>query len=142
MRGRLRQGLAFAAPTACPGRALPWLYTIARHQLADHIKDVERAGQAQELLAAAWREAMEESAEQGALDRVHAYRALADLPPNDREALLLTTWDGLAPTEAARVAGCSKAAFTVRLHRARRRLARHITLLDTHPTRPERTPTP
>ncbi|WP_374120569.1 RNA polymerase sigma factor [Streptomyces sp. AN091965] len=72
-------------------KPVPWLYTIARHQLANHLRRIEQADHAQELLTAAWREAMEKSAEEGALDRVHAYRALATLPANDREALLLTT---------------------------------------------------
>jgi DNA-directed RNA polymerase specialized sigma24 family protein len=40
-----------------------------------------------------------------------------------REAILLIAWEGLEPTAAARVVGCSAAAFRVRLHRARRRLA-------------------
>ncbi len=50
-------------------------------------------------------------------------RALAALRPIDREALLLIAWEDLDPARAARAAGCSRAAFHVRLHRARRRLA-------------------
>jgi len=49
--------------------------------------------------------------------------ALATLGERDREVLLLTAWEGLAPGEAATVLGCSRNAFAVRLHRARRRLA-------------------
>ncbi|HEX6027306.1 MAG TPA: sigma factor-like helix-turn-helix DNA-binding protein, partial [Solirubrobacter sp.] len=49
--------------------------------------------------------------------------ALAMLKPIDREALLLTAWEGLTPERAAVAAGCSRATFDVRLHRARRRLA-------------------
>ncbi|WP_172385629.1 RNA polymerase sigma factor [Streptomyces sp. MNP-20] len=123
-------------------RPVPWLYGIARHQLADHLRRIEQAHQTQDLLTAAWHEAMERSAEEGALDRVHAYRALAALAAGDREALMLTTWDGLAPADAAQVAGCSKAAFVVRLHRARRRLSQQLSRLDAHATRPERTPAP
>ena len=54
--------------------------------------------------------------------------ALARLSPADREALLLIGWEGLTNDDAATVMGCSAVAFKVRLHRARRRLAR---LLDT-----------
>jgi len=53
-------------------------------------------------------------------------RALATLRPIDREALLLTAWEDLDPARAARAAGCSRATFNVRLHRARRRLARAL----------------
>ena len=56
------------------------------------------------------------------MDRAEALTALAGLKDDDREALLLTAWDGLSADQAAAVLGCSKAAFQVRLHRARRRL--------------------
>jgi RNA polymerase sigma-70 factor (ECF subfamily) len=49
-------------------------------------------------------------------------RALAELPEDDREVLVLVAWQGLSPKDAARVVGCSSAAFRVRLHRARKRL--------------------
>ncbi len=48
--------------------------------------------------------------------------ALAVLSERDREALRLVAWEGLDPERAARAAGCSRGAFAVRLHRARRRL--------------------
>jgi RNA polymerase sigma-70 factor (ECF subfamily) len=44
------------------------------------------------------------------------------LPGRDVETLTLVTWHGLSIADAATVAGCSPRAFTVRLHRARRRL--------------------
>ena len=49
-------------------------------------------------------------------------RALAELPEDDREILILIAWQGLSPKDAALVVGCSAAAFRVRLHRARKRL--------------------
>jgi RNA polymerase sigma-70 factor, ECF subfamily len=48
--------------------------------------------------------------------------ALSNLSEEDREVLILTSWDGLAPSVAAKVVGCSRTAFGVRLFRARRRL--------------------
>jgi RNA polymerase sigma-70 factor (ECF subfamily) len=53
-------------------------------------------------------------------------RALRALSERDREALLLVVWDELSHEEAAKVLGCSRNAFDVRLHRARHRLAREI----------------
>jgi DNA-directed RNA polymerase specialized sigma24 family protein len=35
-------------------------------------------------------------------------------------------WHGLSPARAARAAGCTRAAFAVRLHRARARLAAQL----------------
>jgi len=49
--------------------------------------------------------------------------ALAGLRERDREVLLLVAWEGLEPARAAAALECSRAAFAVRLHRARRRLA-------------------
>ena len=52
--------------------------------------------------------------------------ALASLRERDREALMLVAWDGLDHRTAATVMGCSTGSLTVRLHRARRRLARAL----------------
>src|SRR5581483_625306 len=49
-------------------------------------------------------------------------QALRSLSPLDREALLLTAWEDLTPTQAARALGINPTAFRVRLLRARRRL--------------------
>jgi RNA polymerase sigma-70 factor (ECF subfamily) len=46
------------------------------------------------------------------------------LSERDREILLLVAWDGLEPARAARALGARPGAFAVRLHRARRRLAK------------------
>ncbi len=50
-------------------------------------------------------------------------RALSD---QDREALLLIAWEDLTPSLAAASLGITAAAFRVRLHRARRRLAYYL----------------
>ena len=52
--------------------------------------------------------------------------ALGRLSENDREALMLVAWHGLSTARAARAAGCTRTAFGVRLHRARRRLAAQL----------------
>jgi len=50
------------------------------------------------------------------------HRALRELSPLEREALLLTAWEDLTPSQAARALGVSATAFRVRLLRARRRV--------------------
>ncbi len=60
------------------------------------------------------------------LRREEALAAFAQLSEIEREALLLTAWDGLAPASAAKAAGCSTRAFTVRLSRARANFDRAI----------------
>ncbi|MEW9553529.1 RNA polymerase sigma factor [Nonomuraea sp. NPDC050783] len=109
-----------------PEPALPWLLGVARNVLRDNVRaEARRQALAAELRS--WTEAgpagdpAGDTADQVA-ERLGVLRALAALGEDDREALLLVAWQGLSPKEAARVVGCSSAAFRVRLHRARKRL--------------------
>jgi RNA polymerase sigma-70 factor (ECF subfamily) len=52
--------------------------------------------------------------------------AFAALGVRDREVLALVAWDGLRVREAAGVMECSSAVFSIRLHRARRRLLKEL----------------
>ena len=63
--------------------------------------------------------------------------ALADLSSVEREAVLLTGWDGLSVDQAADVAGCTRRAFELRLNRARNRL-RRVLAADDGPAAPAR----
>jgi DNA-directed RNA polymerase specialized sigma24 family protein len=56
--------------------------------------------------------------------RDEALRRLASLNEEQREALLLVTWDGLSPDEAATVLGLKPATFRKRVSRARELLGR------------------
>jgi len=49
--------------------------------------------------------------------------AVSRLSDTDREVLALIAWHDLSPGEAAEVLGCSRAAFPVKLHRARSRFS-------------------
>jgi len=51
---------------------------------------------------------------------------LMELGERDREVLLLSAWESLVPAQIAMVLGCSRTTAAVRLHRARRRLARAV----------------
>lgn len=58
--------------------------------------------------------------------RHEAVRRLAALTEEHREALLLTSWDGLSSEEAAGVLGIRPATFRRRLSRARGNLAKGL----------------
>jgi RNA polymerase sigma-70 factor (ECF subfamily) len=101
---------------------LPWLLGVARRVLANQQRTERRrralTARLQDLLpgaAPAW------EPPSGMRDELAA--AMVRLPSQEREALLLVAWEGLEPARAARVAGCSAAAFRTRLHRARRHVA-------------------
>jgi RNA polymerase sigma-70 factor (ECF subfamily) len=104
-----------------PADALPWLYAVAANVLRNRARSERRQAAVSARLAAEPPLPAEADAPDPRLRD-----ALAALKPIDREALLLTAWEGLSTDRAARAAGCSRATFHVRLHRARRRLAQAL----------------
>jgi RNA polymerase sigma-70 factor (ECF subfamily) len=110
--------VAVAKVAKVPDEALPWLYRTAWNVIANHWRAEERRAR---LVVAARnsRDPADDVVESAALVDV-----LTSLSDADREALLLTAWEGLDVSDAARVAGCTRSTMSVRLHRARRRLER------------------
>jgi RNA polymerase sigma factor (sigma-70 family) len=99
-----------------------WLYGVARRVLANQRRGALR----RERLADRLREQLLVTVQLGAGpddDRACVVRqALARLPEQDREVLLLATWEGLTPKEIGAVIGVPGATARTRLHRARGRL--------------------
>ena len=120
-----------------PEPALPWLLGVARNLLRKQAGAGARRRMLADRIAAltttadvlAW------DAGEQVVERTAALDALAALPRRDVETLTLITWHGLDIAAAAAVAGCSPRAFTVRLHRARRRLASALHEADHGPDR-------
>jgi RNA polymerase sigma-70 factor (ECF subfamily) len=104
-----------------PEQPLPWLLGVARNILRDSIRaEARRAMLAAEL--GAWTGQVEADVAEDVSERSALLEALATLPEDDRELLILSAWQGLTPAEAALVVGCSPITLRVRLHRARVRL--------------------
>ncbi|MEV5570550.1 sigma-70 family RNA polymerase sigma factor [Spirillospora sp. NPDC052269] len=107
-----------------PDRALPWLLGVARNLARQSHGATDRTRRLVDRLAVLTETASPgRDAADGVIARDQALAALAALSAKEAEAVTLTAWHGLDPAEAARVAGCSRAALLVRLHRGRRRLA-------------------
>ena len=111
--------VAFRRLEAIPEPSLPWLLATARKIIANQRRATSRRealnADLQSLQTGVWRDQHGDD---------HALLAgLARLSERDREAILLVAWEELDPASAAAVVGCSRATFSVRLHRARRRLA-------------------
>jgi RNA polymerase sigma-70 factor (ECF subfamily) len=105
-----------------PASALPWLLGVARNVIRDSVRADRRRDSLQaELLT--WVEESVGDIADGVADRITMRHALAGLSDADREVLTLVAWQDLSPRDAAHVIGCTAAAFRVRLHRARKRLA-------------------
>ena len=115
------------------GQPLPWLYATARNCLANELRRRDRRERLDSRIRAEATRgrgvAAPEPAQQVA-ERLAVLAALASLRPNDQEALRLIAWEQLDAAAAARAMGCSTAAFRVRLHRARHRLARALGQAD------------
>ncbi|HEY0278109.1 MAG TPA: sigma-70 family RNA polymerase sigma factor [Solirubrobacterales bacterium] len=110
-----------------PDSPLPWLYAIANNVLADQYRSTRRRRDLGLRLAHQARADASGSDPGESLALREAFSAaFAQLEEGEREVLRLIAWDGLDVREAAQVLGCSQGAFRVRLHRARRKLARRL----------------
>ena len=100
-----------------------WLYGTARNVLANQVRGARRRDALTERLRGELRCKLpgHQAAAGGAV-----LEALAVLSEADRELLTLIGWEELTPTQAARALGITPFAARTRLHRARRRLRRHL----------------
>jgi RNA polymerase sigma factor (sigma-70 family) len=107
---------------------LPWMYAVARRELANQRRGEARRRQlgTRARIAGRTDALTAPDVAEGAIAGSMARAALARLRPDDREVLMLVAWEGLEPARAAAVLGVTPAAFAVRLHRARRRLESHL----------------
>lgn len=106
-----------------PDDVLPWCYGVARGCLANarradgrRLRLVERLIQTQQRPAAM------------AADHSDLYAALDGLEELDREMVRLWGWEGLAPRQIAEVTGLTSNAVSIRLHRAKKKLAAQMQL--------------
>ena len=99
-------------------RPLPWCYAVTRGCLANAVRGAWRQRRLVERLASTHRVGAEPL-----LDDTDLYVALGQLTPKDRELVRLWAWEELAPQEIAVVLGVSANAASIRLHRARKKLA-------------------
>jgi RNA polymerase sigma-70 factor (ECF subfamily) len=98
-----------------------WLYAVARRTIANLHRSERRRTRLGGRLAESLRtELATQPAPSG--EAAEVLRAMAGLSGEDRELLLLVSWEGLSPSEAAKGLGVSSLAARSRLHRARRRL--------------------
>jgi RNA polymerase sigma factor (sigma-70 family) len=104
-----------------PAEPRAWLLGVARKVIAGQFRSQTRRDALAARLGRAANDYTQDPATAFA-DHDEALVAFATLRERDREVLRLVAWDGLNPAEAAEVLGVTRLAFTVRLHRARRRL--------------------
>lgn len=111
---------------------LPWLYATARRTLANAYRAEQRRLDLMEEVARQPHGHAADPAE-GVTGQFAVAAAFGALSETDREVLRLALWEELPARQAAKVVGCSTAAFHVRLHRARARLRHHLDLIQHGP---------
>jgi RNA polymerase sigma factor (sigma-70 family) len=108
-----------------PSDARPWLIGVARNVRLNLRRGVQR----QHALTDRLSEAPPSDERPVSLHEGESVRAaLTKLREQDREVLLLSMWDDLDRAAIAQVLGCSKGNVSLRLHRARRRLAAELSV--------------
>jgi RNA polymerase sigma factor (sigma-70 family) len=103
--------------------SLPWLYRIARYEVAHERRRLDRRPIATDLTDL---ELTQTSPSEEVFDVSSAFRQLSE---RDAELLRLVHWEELSRNDIARVFGCSVNAVNVRYHRALDRLSGAIHLL-------------
>ena len=113
------------------GPVVAWLYGVGRNAIAAEAR--RRARELHAVRRIEGRRLVDGSALARIEERLDAeresrrlYRAIAELPPDDRALLELVSLDGLSIADAARVLGVKPATARVRLHRSRARVTARL----------------
>lgn len=106
-----------------PAEARPWLFRTARNSMLNAHRGFNRQTALAVRIGARAVPDHGIGPEISLDDRIDLQTAWRALAASDQEILALTVWDELPQSEAAAVIGCSRAAYSMRLNRAKRRLA-------------------
>ncbi|MCX4817696.1 sigma-70 family RNA polymerase sigma factor [Streptomyces sp. NBC_01239] len=112
-------------PVPDPADVLPWCYGVARGCLANARRADGRRLRLVERLVRAHEDAPAADA-----DHSELHAALDALGALDREVVRLWAWEGLAPRQIAEATGLTSNAVSIRLHRAKARLAAQLERKD------------
>lgn len=104
-----------------------WLFTILRNAYFSELRKTKREIADSEGQLAAKLSVPPE--QQGHLDLVDLSKALAKLPPDQREALILVGAEGFSYEDAANISGCAVGTVKSRVNRARSRLNELMTTI-------------
>ncbi|MGH2340939.1 sigma-70 family RNA polymerase sigma factor [Segnochrobactraceae bacterium EtOH-i3] len=105
-----------------------WLFTILRNVYYSELRKRRREVEDVDGIHAA--AAAVHPAQNGYMDLQDFRIALADLPDDQREALILIGGSGLSYEEAAEICGCAVGTVKSRVNRARRRLSERLGVAD------------
>jgi RNA polymerase sigma-70 factor (ECF subfamily) len=114
-----------------------WLFTILRNAYRSEYRKRRREVDDPEGRHA---ENMKSHPEQmGRLEIQELRAALAEMPPDQREALILVGVLGASYEEAAKICGCAVGTVKSRVNRARKKLAEQLSVIDVTEFGPDET---
>ena len=121
-----------------PGTNMPaWLFTILRNLFRSDYRKRRREVEDDD---GSYAETLKSQPEQsGRLEFEELPGALAKLPPDQREALILVGASGLSYEEAAQICGCPIGTIKSRVNRARSRLAELLSIESVDDLGPDQT---
>jgi RNA polymerase sigma-70 factor (ECF subfamily) len=106
-----------------------WLFSIAANLCRDHLRKADNKAKEPEetlLMLAAPREEGPDRALEMREDERRIQKALEMLTAEQREAIVLSRYQGLSYAEIAQIAGCSEGAVKTRVFRAMETLKKHL----------------
>ena len=115
--------IAWRRSADIPDNPRPWLFGVALKVVANRRRGAQRRGALAARIGRTLTPAFAAPADEAPGDVLAAFRALS---ASDQEVLSLVAWEELTPAEAAEVLGIPVARFSVRLHRAKRRLRNRL----------------
>lgn len=107
-----------------------WLLGVARHVVSNHVRTLQRGRRLEDRVRRLTAVTGRSGPHLDLTTRMEALRRLAALSEKDREALLLTAWDGLSVEQAAQLLGVGPAAVRKRIRMARAAIDTATTDLD------------
>lgn len=99
-----------------------WLYAIATNKSRDRYRGRAR----RERIVREWSALQSDTSESEPHGAAIVREALADLPPELREAVTLVYYEGMNHADAARVAGCAETTVSWRIFRAKQKLKKQL----------------
>jgi RNA polymerase sigma-70 factor (ECF subfamily) len=108
---------------------LPWLLAVAANVRRNRARSARRAGALANRLP---RDGVVSAPPEPFIAAPAVRAALGALSSADRELLMLVAWDGLSPAQVAVATDLKPSTVRIRLHRARRRFARHFAAAVDH----------
>jgi RNA polymerase sigma-70 factor (ECF subfamily) len=108
-----------------------WLFSITANWCRDYLRKADNKPKESEEVLISLPTSSENSPERNLEkreDELRVRRALSSLTPEQREAILLSRYQGLSYAEIAQIAGCSEGAVKTRVFRAMETLKKALAL--------------